>query len=352
MRRQRLLLGPRSAYLLVALLLLVILVLLPFAVGSVVTDVAEQSNRTFRLGQATDRSGIHAGAHVDLVGLDEWDGQATLRVTLHQSCGATCPWGDRLRFVSVLGDEGVVEELPPSQTVTIPATSRDVTQTIKLPVFGDPIRYPFDRYQLAVGVIVERLLPDGTAQPLSPEQATRYLSLDLRARVPRIVMGPPQPLDGARLQADADIEPYAYVGLVVFSRPLYLQILTILLVLLVTAAAAYAVFLRPLDQLIINAGALVLGVWGIRAILLGSGLTGITAVDLSLSVVILFLLVAMSVRTLWLLEEQSGLRLLRRRPAREPAAGTGEPPDYVPDRTAGLPEDMTTAVTGRPWVAS
>ena len=347
MRRQYTHLVPRSAYFLVALLLLVILVLLPFAVGSVVTDVAEQSNRTFHLGQPADRSAVHASAHVDLVSLDEWDGQATLRVTVHQSCGDTCPWGDRLRFVSVLGDDGAVEELPPSQTVTIPATSRDVTQTIKLPVSGDPIRYPFDRYQLALGVIVERLLPDGAVQPLDPEQAARYLSLDLRARVPRIVMGPPRPLDGAQLQADADIEPYAYVGLVAFTRPLYLQILTVLLVLLVTAAAAYAVFLRPLDQLIINAGALVLGVWGIRAILLGSGLTGITAVDLSLSLVILFLLVTMSVRTLWLLEEQSGVRLLRRPPAQQPAAGIGEPPNYVPDRTTELAKDMTAAVTER-----
>src|SRR5207253_10609574 len=83
-----------------------------------------------------------------------------------------------------------------------------------------------------------------------------------------------------------------------FSRPLYLQALAVLLVLLVTAAAAYAVFLRPLDEIVINSGALVLGVWGIRAILLGTNVPGFTAVDLALSVVILFLLVAITVRAL------------------------------------------------------
>src|SRR6266545_3054727 len=107
---------------------------------------------------------------------------------------------------------------------------------------------------------------------------------------PRYVMRAPVPLDGEQYQADVDVEPYAYVDLLTFERPLYVRVLTVLLVLLVTAAAAYAVFLRPLDQLIINSGALVLGVWGIRSIMLGSGVPGVTAVDLALSVVILFLL--------------------------------------------------------------
>src|SRR5207253_11279785 len=69
------------------------------------------------------------------------------------------------------------------------------------------------------------------------------------------------------------------------------------LVLLVSAAAAYAVFMRPLDQLVLNSGALILGVWGVRSILLGSSVPGITAVDLALSVVILFLLVAITWRS-------------------------------------------------------
>ena len=106
--------------------------------------------------------------------------------------------------------------------------------------------------------------------------------------------------------------------------------------------------MRPLDQLIINSGALVLGVWGIRSILLGSAVPGLTAVDISLSVVILFLLVTITARTLWLLEENSDVRLLRplmarlrqRQSAMEQAKEkeedreSGQPPDLVPGRTA------------------
>ena len=51
--------------------------------------------------------------------------------------------------------------------------------------------------------------------------------------------------------------------------------------------------------------------WGVRAILLGTTVPGLTAVDLALWMVILFLLVAITVRTLWLLEEGTGWRVLR-----------------------------------------
>ena len=88
--------------------------------------------------------------------------------------------------------------------------------------------------------------------------------------------------------------------------------LAVLLVLLVASAAAYAVFLRPLQDLIVNSGALVLGVWGIRAILTPSNISFMTAIDLALSVVIIFLLGAISVRALMFMHDRAELTLLRR----------------------------------------
>jgi hypothetical protein len=72
----------------------------------------------------------------------------------------------------------------------------------------------------------------------------------------------------------------------------------VLLVLLIGAAAASAVFVRPLDELVLNTGGLVLGVWGVRSILLPGNPAYLTAVDLTLSVVILFLLGTIAVRAL------------------------------------------------------
>jgi hypothetical protein len=178
---------------------------------------------------------------------------------------------------------------------------------------------------MALGIIMDRLYPDGREETLTLAEAADYVTIWGSARLPRINVEPltVSSPDDPTVQIAAARQPYLFVDAVRFKRPLYLQVLTVCLVLLVTAAAAYAVFLRPLDQLIINAGALILGVWGIRVILLGTNLPGLTAVDLALWAVILFLLVAITVRTLWLLEEDTGWRVLRTlvRPRRD-----GEPP--------------------------
>src|SRR6266508_5835504 len=116
--------GHRIAFGTVVLLLLFIVVMMPFAISSVLGDVVEQGNRSYVIGRPTLPAGaVRASLHVDLTGVNEFDGTTTLRVTLHQSCGTQCPWGDRVIFVSVLGDEKKVQDLPPSQAVTLAATT-------------------------------------------------------------------------------------------------------------------------------------------------------------------------------------------------------------------------------------
>jgi hypothetical protein len=90
-------------------------------------------------------------------------------------------------------------------------------------------------------------------------------------------------------------------------RPRYVRVLAVLLVLLIAAAAAYSVFLRPLYDLVLNSGALVLGVWGIHGILTPQNLYYLTAVDLALSMVIIFLLGAITVRAFLYLRDEGGL---------------------------------------------
>jgi hypothetical protein len=73
--------------------------------------------------------------------------------------------------------------------------------------------------------------------------------------------------------------------------------------------------MRPLHDLVISSGALVLGVWGIRA-LLTPGTAYRTIVDLALSAIILFLLGAITVRALQFCYARSDLR---RKPAKAEA---------------------------------
>jgi hypothetical protein len=126
-------------------------------------------------------------------------------------------------------------------------------------------------------------------------------------------MTQPVPMEPGDLGAQ-DNNPYGYLHVVglTFARPLYMRMLAILLVLLVAAAAAYAAFMRPVHELVVNSGALVLGVWGVRSILTPQNLYYVTALDVSLSVVIILLLGAISVRALLFVHERGELHLLER----------------------------------------
>ena len=317
----------RVAFSLIATLLLLILVTLPFSVGSILDDLlGPPQGRSYALSAVPHSSAAatHTDLHLAVVALDEEQLQATLRASGHHVCEATCAWSDRVVFFSLAEDELTTEGLPPSAAVTLEPTTAEVTQMVQLPVRGRPIRYPFDHYELRLGVVLQRVAPDGSVQTLAPAEAAGQLFLTFQEQLPLQTMTPPAPLDPRGVRTEHDPYEYLLVAALSFHRPLYLPVLAVLLVLLVAGAAAYAVFLRPLQELVVNSGALVLGIWGIRSIITPPGLTFVTAMDVSLSMVIIFLLTAITVRALLFFHERGNLHVLRRRPREQRGVPLGD----------------------------
>lgn len=299
----------------VSVIVVAIIVLLPFGIISVVNDLRHPDVARHELTPRNDPNGVHADIHLEVVALNEWEGTASIRVSAIQSCGRVCPWSDRYIFTSIFGDApGASTSRPGSAVVELSRSAPDVSTIIKLPVFGDPIRYPFDHYGMGLGVEIDRVQPDGTTTTLTRAEARDYAWITLESRIPRATASAPVAIPVSGVSDRLPRDSMATIQDLRFGRPPYLEILSLLLVLLVAAAAAFAVLMRPLDQLVINSGALVLGVWGVRSILLGTGVPGLTMIDIALIVVILFLLVAIAFRTLWLLEEDAPVRVLRRGP--------------------------------------
>jgi hypothetical protein len=201
----------------------------------------------------------------------------------------------------------------PSAGVTLSQDNAEISEVVQLPVRGHPIHYPFDSYSLVVGVVLQRLRGNSPPQTLSAAEAKGHLFLSLQELLPRQNMIGPTMLDRASIRAPDDPFEYVEAFEVKFERPTYLRVLAVMLVLLIASAAAHSVFLRPLHDLVLNSGALVLGVWGIRSILTPANLTYITAVDLALSVVIIFTLGAITVRALVFVHDEAGMGLIRRR---------------------------------------
>lgn len=297
----------RGAFFLVAGLITAILIALPFAVRSLTQDLfnsVESKVYAFNGLSATDPRGL---IHISIVDIDESRLRMTLRVSGHRTCPAACPPGHRIVLFSLWSSDGDSAGSPPSAKIDLTAAQSVVTENVELPIHGQPTLYPFDTYDLWLGVGLAALGQDGLVRPITRAESAGLLRVTVQEQLPREAMEDPVSLSPTDVQDAKD--PYELLGveMLQFRRPLHERVLAVLLVMLVAAAAAYAVFMRPLHDLVINSGGLVLGVWGIRA-LLSPGTATKTLVDLSLSLVILFLLSAITFRALQFLYERGGFR--------------------------------------------
>jgi hypothetical protein len=327
---ERVALRHRAALVSIGMLVVVLLALLPLALVSVFGNVIGfPYERVYSLTPPdTVPAPSHSRLHIELIALDPAQQLVTLRLAGHHVCPADCVWQDQIVLFSLRTDNPNAEGLPPSATIVLPTSAALVTQTVQLPVSGQAIRYPFDSYDLWLGIVLQRVQPDGTLQTLAPPEARGHLFLTAQNRVSLLsVTGLGRSRPQSILAADLPDE-YLNAERFVLHRPVWLPALTIMLVLLVSAAAAYAVFLRPLGDLVMGAGSLVLGVWGVRAVLLPSSITFTTAVDLSLAIVLLFLLGAISLRTFLVVWQRNHLPL----PRWASTAEAGSPDGTTPTR--------------------
>ena len=301
----------RTGVALVGILLLLVVVTLPFTLSSIWDEMtAPPEGEVFHIGPSADLAPDvpHARLHLAMVAFDEVARVATLRITGQYECPDPCTARDRLRLFSLSADEQETEGLAYSTVVRMPSKTEPITASVELPLRGHPVRYPFDRYELWLGVVPERELDDGRVVRQSAADATGVWHLTVQEKLPRLVLietAAVNPRSVETVDNDRMNQHYAFVQRFTFQRPAYLRVLSLMLVLLVTAAAGFAVFLRPLQELVLSAGGLVLGVWGVRSIISPANQAFVSAVDLSLALVILFLLGAITVRAFVFLAQQS-----------------------------------------------
>jgi hypothetical protein len=124
-------------------------------------------------------------------------------------------------------------------------------------------------------------------------------------------MIPPIPVDPASARSPNDPVDFLLVDRLEWQRPVYLRIVTVLLVILISASAVFALGLRTLHELVLGIGGIILGIWGVRSVVVQSELPDVTLIDLILAFVMLVLLLALSVRAARYFFVQSGLKVRR-----------------------------------------
>jgi hypothetical protein len=274
------------------------IVLLPFALSSLFSAYQHPvGQHDFDLSTPHALTGEWTKLNVATVSISEATDSITLRVTGYHHCPKRCSGIERVQLYSVHADPKGALGAPPSSSVDLPNDASEINQLVTLPITGNLIDYPFDHYQLLLGVTFSRVTRTGAAIPLDRAATNAGLELSVDDTIPRLSLAVPTSVQPATYRTTG--VTYDSISTLNFSRPIYLQILTVLLTLLIVLAAAYGVLFRPFTQIIPTVGGLVLGVWGVRSLLVGSYPPDSTGVDLVLEAAILLLLLAVGVRAIF-----------------------------------------------------
>ena len=270
-------------------------VLLPFALSSLFSAYQHPvGQRGFDLTKMHTLHGEWTKLNVAMVSVSEAADTMTLRVSGFHHCPGKCAEVERVQFYSAHADPRGALGAPPSSSVDLPNDASEIDQLVTLPITGDLIAYPFDHYQLLLGVTFSRVTASGTAIPLDRAATGAGLEFSADNTIPRLSLSVPTSVNPVKYRTTGVV--YDSLTALNFSRPLYLKILTALLTMLIVLAAAYGVLFRPFTQIIPTVGGLVLGVWGVRSLLVGSYPPDSTGVDLVLEASIMLLLLAVVIR--------------------------------------------------------
>lgn len=309
----------RIVYFLLLLAIVGLVVTLPFTLGSIRTELFGTpagtlydfpSGEPIKVAVAQKLEKIEGFYNITLVNVNEDLGSIDIAVSGNRECdNGSCPQFE-VSLIAYNSDAVLRRGLPPAETITIPKDDVSYSEQVTLPVVGMPSQYPFDSYRLRLGVAFSRVvdgktvyLPAGQVEGYSYgtiQNSTRDFVMQHPIRVPEDqVFNPDDPFTPAGVQ---DIE---------LNRPTYLWVLSIALISLIAISSTLSLMSRSVNEALVGIGSLVLGVWGIRSVLVPSGLGVVTSIDISLSLVIMLLLFGLTVRSASHLRRRSNIRLLR-----------------------------------------
>ena len=236
--------------------------------------------------------------NIVVTGIDGATQLATLDVSGNLACADPCPAQEIELTLFSLADAGRRRGLPPSTSLDLsPGDDAQVfSESVQLPVRGNPSLYPFDDYQLWLGIQSTITLPDGTVYQVTKADIEEIAVLTLQSRASELDMLPPVPINPLSVRAVTDPFEFLAVQRLDFERPAYQHVLAVLLVLLISISATFALFMRTINELLLGIGGLILGIWGVRSVVVPSAPSRVNVVDLVLGFVILVLLVALSIR--------------------------------------------------------
>mgnify|MGYP000076510707 CR=1 FL=1 len=146
-------------------------------------------------------------------------------------------------------------------------------------------------------MIASAALPNGEEEVTDADVLVRHAaSLTIESDVVRLEMLPPVLVEPATVRSPSDPVAFAVVNKLEWERPVYLRILTVLLIVPIVVSSIFALGMRNLSELVLGIGGIILGIWGLRSVIVQTPLPDVTLVDLLPAFVILMMLLVLTAR--------------------------------------------------------
>src|SRR5688500_3877571 len=222
-------LWPRLALVQAVLLLAAVVIALPVAfrsMGILLTDGQARTLYEFPGGQAATAASTKALAesesyfNIAAIDLDEDLGSITLALSGHRVCPDDVCSTLTFTLVSLEDDADVRRALPPSAPMTLTPDQEIFSQTVQLPVRGQPSQYPFDDYLLWLG-LSGTVTDNGEKIGLTRELLAPWAIITTQNQLRDYLMVPPVEIDPARVTAPTDPQDFVAVQQLRFERPIH-----------------------------------------------------------------------------------------------------------------------------------
>jgi len=305
--------GPLAGMIIGLILFIGTIVTFPWAIKSVVDDVTHPPSETGHEITATDDVLVEPYTQLKLtiLSMDEVNHIATYQISgFHHTHAKDPGYKEKLSIYQVDYDDAQGTRIPSSFSVDIPVSGQEFSSKFTLPLKGNIMFYPFDEYHLGLGIALQRIAPDGKVEFQTYEQTRGHLEIMVQEQIPRTDLKEYKNIDPKTVMPKKSDFVYSNAAIIVLNRPAYLKLVVVFVAFLTFSLALFTMITRPFDQLVLNAGALILGVWGARTLVLGGYPPDVTLIDTFLTATVLCMLLGLTFRSINHFHEQAGLRFI------------------------------------------
>jgi len=280
---------------------LIILFLLPMAVQSIVKDIRGLiPEQQFLTKDLTDHGQHFTDIEISLKDVDEMTQVVTIEISGERSCVAPCgAFEDKITFYGINEQTKDQRSHSKNASIIIPDANVPISSEIKLPFTGRLFLYPFDKYTFGVGINIERTYTGQPAKRLTPKDVEDSFEVSFSESVARMELQSFGAVNGADFKPRNVAEPYLFSAIAKFERPMHLKIIVTMVVLMIVLVSVYTMATRPFNELIIDVGAIILGIFGARELVIKDFPSDTTVVDTLFGMIVLYNLVVVVFRSIF-----------------------------------------------------